>query len=368
MGIRSNLIIAAWIFLVAVPPVWAETIRVGWSGPLSGNSAVLGIDSVQAARMAIDEVNEQNASNGPQFELLVEDDKYDTAQALMAYSKLVSGGATALIASTYGGVFASANNAVRDNVIVINPLDCNNDIARLPENTFCIATESESIGRIISKDITDNNQQPMAVLYDEKNPFMVLVQDVLRKEQRHAVPAQFFAVEQSSADFRSILTKLRHNRARSIVFLGHDPMGQAMRETRALGLDAQFYTVGTITSPGFQKLAGSSAEGAKVAYWEAPRGPDYNDFLTRFIARVGRPPILELATVPTYDSMKLVLAALSHCRAEAADARAACVRRDLLAVQNYRGLSGSISMDSDGAVRSIRERLYLFHAGKLSPQ
>ena len=125
-------------------------IRIGWSGPLTGNSAVLGIDSVEAVRIAIDKVNAQGGIKGRTIELIVEDDQYDTAKAVSAYSNLVNRGAVVIIASTYGGVMATGQKAVKDKVIVINPLDSNNDLAALPENTFSIATESESIGRIIA--------------------------------------------------------------------------------------------------------------------------------------------------------------------------------------------------------------------------
>ena len=48
----------------------------------------------------------------------------------------------------------------------------------------------------------------------------------------------------TATDFRGRLLTLKR-RAQALVFLGHDQMGQAMRA--ALGILAQFYTVGTIT-------------------------------------------------------------------------------------------------------------------------
>ena len=159
-----------------------EPIRIGWCGPLSGNSAVLGIDSVQAARIAIEEANASGGINGRKIELVVEDDQYDTVKALSAYNKLVNqDGVAAVLMSTYGAVFSTAERALADGVLVINPLDCNNDIAALAQNTFCIATESESIGRIIAEDIGWRGLKSVGIIFDQSNPFMVLVNKALGK-------------------------------------------------------------------------------------------------------------------------------------------------------------------------------------------
>ena len=342
----------------------ADPIKIGWSGPLTGNSAVLGVDSLQAARLAVDQANASGGIDGQPVELAVEDDQYDTAKAVSSYGRLVSQGVAAIVASTYGGVFATDRRALRDGVIVIDPLDCNNDIAALGENTFCIATESESIGRILAREIRVRAQVPAAVIYDEKNPFMTLVQEVIRAELPGRSSDLFLPIDQGSADFRSVLTKLRAADPQALVLLGHDPMGQAMREARGLGLTAQFYTLGTITSPGYQKLAGHAAEGALVAYWSAPSGKLRDGFIKSFEQRAGRPPILELAAVPTYDVMTILIQALKHCAGRRTSG-AECLRNELLGLKGFAAVSGELTMDADGAVRSIQESIYEFRSERL---
>lgn len=352
-----------FVALLCLPDqIFAQPIRIGWIGPLTGNSAVLGIDSVEAARMVVEDQNSRGGIGGRPLELIAEDDQYDTAKSVSAYSKLVGQGAAAILISTYGGVFALADSAMRDHVLLIDPLDCNDKIAALSENTFCLATESESIGRIIADDLGRQQISSVAVLYDERNPFMTLVEQVIAAR----IPgAMSFESGAAGSDLRSILTKLRSRQPKAMVFLGHDPMGAAMRDARALGLGADFYTLGTITSPGYQQLAGDAANGARVAYWEAPRGPRLEQFLTRFSARVKRPPILELATVPTFDAAGVVVSALGSCAAKP-QPWDGCLREQLLALKGYPGLSGELSMDRDGAVRSIREAIFEFQHGKLT--
>lgn len=353
---------------LAVFPALADSIKIGWTGPLTGNSAVLGVDSLPAVQIAVDEVNTKGGIQGRKVELLAEDDQYDTAKAVSAYSKLAAQGVVAIITSTYGAVFATAQRAVHDDIVIIDPLDCNNDIAALPENTFCLATESESVGRAIFQDISNKKLQAVLVIYDEKNPFMVLVQEVLSGALDPEVKPRFVGIDQDRADFKTVLASAKAKELAAIVFLGHDPMGQAMREARALGIKAQFYTVGTITSPGFQKLAGEAAKGALVAYWQAPPSAALERFLERFKAKTGRQPALELASIPSYDAAAVLLAAMQKSPLVNGRLPVGALKRHLYAMTDYQGLSGTITVDSDGAVRTIQETIYRFEAGRLTKQ
>jgi len=140
-------------------------------------------------------------------------------------------------------------------------------------------------------------------------------------------------------------------------------MGSAMHRARSLGLKAQFYTLGTITSPGFQALAGQAAEGTLVAYWEAPKSEAYGRFLKEFIKRKGRAPLLELATVPSYDAAAMIIQLLANTSSSSPSGRS--LRDALYKVKNFSGASGTLTMDEDGAVRSIKETIFEFRRGKL---
>jgi branched-chain amino acid transport system substrate-binding protein len=346
-------------------------VKIGWIGPLTGNSAVLGIDSIKAVEIAAAERNLAGGINGKKIRIIFEDDQYDTTKALSAYNKLVSQGVVAILMSTYGGVFAVNDRVTKDDVIVINPLDCNNDIAALSQNIFCIATESESIGRVIAEHIHDNQYYPVGVIYDERNPFMVLVANVIKEDfsKNEKIELISSGIDQNAVtDFRSLLLKFRVNQTKALILLGHDPMGQAMREARNIGLKSKFYTVGTITSPGYQQLAGPAAEGTYVAFWEAAKSARLDKFLAAFNKEAGRPPILQLATIPSYDSAHILFTALEGAVTSANKIEVARVKDNLLSLRDYHGLSGTLTMDPDGAVRSIKETIYQFVDSELVAQ
>lgn len=64
-------------------------IKIGWIGPLTGNAAALGVDSSAAVQLAVDQINRQGGIDGEKIQLFIEDDQYESAKTVRAYSKLV---------------------------------------------------------------------------------------------------------------------------------------------------------------------------------------------------------------------------------------------------------------------------------------
>jgi branched-chain amino acid transport system substrate-binding protein len=75
------------IFLAAHPSAAAETIRIGYLGPLTGIFAQAGKDMLDGLRLALEQVNYQ--AGGRKIELLEEDTEGNSATAIAKYRKLV---------------------------------------------------------------------------------------------------------------------------------------------------------------------------------------------------------------------------------------------------------------------------------------
>lgn len=341
-----------------------EVIKIGYIGPLSGPSAVLGMDAIKAIEIAANEINARGGVDGVLLQIIAEDDQYIPAKTLTAYEKLVKvDGADILLVSTYGGVFAIADRAQEDGVIVIDPLDCNDELAALNENVFCLATETESIGHALADYLLKSGKKKAGLLYSTKDNFMSLVADAFKE---HFTKAGGMTSEESfvytDTDFKTQLLKLNGMKPDAIVFLGHDETGIAMKQARDLGITALFMATGTVTSPGLQQASQGAAEGTVFAYWEPATGnATSNEFESKFISLVGRPPILPLTTHPAYDAMLMLKEALSGTEGDAE-----AIKQQLYAIRNIQGTTGEITMDSDGAVR-IKENAFRLEGGKPVP-
>ncbi len=94
-------------------------LKLGASGPITGNAAVYGLAVQHAAEIAIEEVN---AMGGTQLEFNFQDDQADTEKAVAAYNALMDWGMQISLATvTSGSGQAVAPNYAQDNIFGITP-------------------------------------------------------------------------------------------------------------------------------------------------------------------------------------------------------------------------------------------------------
>lgn len=323
-------------------------IKIGWIGPLSGASAVLGMDSAEAARIAVEEINAAGGIDGRMLALIIEDDQYDTGKALTAYNKLVgSDDVKVILLNTYSAVFALADRAEQDGVLLLDPLDCNNDITSQNDKVVCLATDSESIGMVIVASAEKRGSKKLGILSFSSDRFMPLVRDVIVREFRGASLKEDYVA--GTSDFKTVLQKFQGQNIDGLVLLGYDETGLAMKQARELGIDVPFYTTGTVTSPPLQQAAAGATDGTVFAFWDAESSEMKRRFDEKFVTAKGRPPILALASYPSYDAVFAIANALRQ--GESLD------KEGLSASGAFEGISGTVAFDVDGGYR-IQEHAY----------
>ena len=344
-----------------------QPIKIGWIGPLTGNAAVLGVDSLAVAEMVFSRVNNQGGVAGRKIELIAEDDEYKTPKSVSAYQKLVhQDNVKAIIVVTYGGLFALADRAERDNVLLIDPLDCDEEIAKLPRNTLCISKRTEDLGYRHAEYAVAIGDKRVGVIYFDGDPFMGTVArstiDRLNELGAKVVLKEPYLDDRG--DFRSILTQAKRKNVEALFFYGYDQMGLAMKQARQLGLKAKFYALNVVSSPGFKDLAGEALEGTLVSRWTAPRNAEFDTFMKDFSNKKGRPPFLEISTIPTYDIANVILKGLKRgYELQKPENLVSIMRDEFYSLNEYKGLSGNITMDKDGITRNFPVRIHVFEKG-----
>ena len=339
-----------------------ETIKIGWIGPLSGSAAVLGMDGMPAAQLAVDEINSQGGINGTKLSLIVEDDQYSSPRTVSAYNKLVKlQGVKILMVVTYSGLFAIAPLAEKDGVILIDPLDCDENIGALPMNTFCSAKTTEDLGYAMADEILRENRFPLGVIYFDGDAFMGTVNKALMaRVKEHGDKAIVTTTyDNSTADFKPLLLKLKAANPAALALLGYDQLGTALKQARELGIDAQVYALTTLISEAGRKLAGDSSEGARVVAWFAPPSSRLEAFRESLTKRLGRKLLPDVFVTPAYDITYLLASLLKkggyNTAQRAVDA--AKLRELLYGTRDFVGVSGKFSIDEKGMARGFSQVL-----------
>lgn len=362
-----SLAAAVALVLLSMSTAYAEArLKIGWIGPLTGPAAVLGVDSVPAARIAIDMLG------GQDVELLVEDDQYSTPLAVTAYQRLVhEKGVRVIITLTYGALFALAETAERDGVLLLDPLDCDEHIAALPNSVICISKPTETLARANAETALKAGDLPAGIIYFHGDPFMGIAAEAT--EARLEEAGQHFAFKQGygndTVDFRALLLRAQAAKVKSLFLYGYDNLAIAMKQARQAGFKGRFYAFATVNSPTFRTVAGKALEGTRAPLWRAPRTAAFQQFIAAFEKKVGRAPEFEISTIPTFDIVTLLVSAL---RPSAPDGKPEVENIDalkefFLSLKDYQGLSGNITVDRDGVTRSFPAAMYEFRSGEFVP-
>ena len=264
--------------------------------------------------------------------------------------------------STYGALFALGTRPERDNLVIVDTLDCNDDLVRTSKMHTCVATRTESIGEGILRSIARHGGGTTGLLYEEEAWFNFIV-GTLRKGLKGELVEATAPVQ--AGDYKGELLKLKAKNIKQLIFLGNDSMGRAMAQARALGIGAQYYSIAGVMSPGFQSLAGDTLNGTIVSNWLVPENEQYKKFADEFLKLHKQPVQLGSFAGPTADAARLVFGALKDISAGGKPLSAQLLRDELSSRKAFEGISGTIKMDADGAVRTILETTFRYGDGKL---
>ena len=98
----------------------ADTIKIGWLGPLTGGVAQYGEAVKSGVDLYIEQLNAAGGINGKQVELVAYDEEGDAAKAIAGYSSLMDAGVVAIVGSvTTAPTIAVVSEAFYDNTPMI---------------------------------------------------------------------------------------------------------------------------------------------------------------------------------------------------------------------------------------------------------
>lgn len=92
----------------APPGLGATTVKIGILAPLTGPFAAWGTQYLEAARLAVEEINAAGGVHGARVELVVADDRNDAREAVAAFQKLVDVDKVVAVAGLINSALISA--------------------------------------------------------------------------------------------------------------------------------------------------------------------------------------------------------------------------------------------------------------------
>ena len=292
-----------------------DAFKIGSSGPLTGGAAIYGTSVMNAARIAIDEIN---AEGGIQFEFQAQDDEADSGdKAINAYNTLLDWGMQVMIGTvTSGSGITVSAQAAEDRMFMLTPSGSSVDMIDGKDNVFQVCFTDPNQG-IASADYMKENypEAKVAVIYRNDDAYSQGIRDTFVKEAEAnglAVVYEGTFTADTATDFSVQLTDAQAAAA-DMLFLPiyYQPASVILSQANQMGYAPTYFGVdgmdGILTLDNFDI---SLAEGVLLL---TPFSADAEDdrtqaFVTEYQARYGEVP--NQFAADGYDAVYIVKAAL----------------------------------------------------------
>jgi len=197
-------------------------LKIGGIGPATGGAAVYGLAVMNAANLAVDEINAAGGINGMQVEFQFEDDEHDAEKSVNAYNTLKDWGMQMLMGTvTSTPCTAVVAKSAEDNMFQLTPSgSAVESIA--PANAFRVCFSDPNQGAASAQYIGENKiATKVAVIYDSSDVYSSGIYETFAAEAKNQgieiVSAEAFTAD-SKTDFSVQLQKANESGA-ELVFL-----------------------------------------------------------------------------------------------------------------------------------------------------
>jgi len=197
-------------------------LKIGGIGPITGGAAVYGMAVMNAANLAVDEINAAGGINGMQVEFQFEDDEHDAEKSVNAYNTLKDWGMQMLMGTvTSTPCTAVVAKSAEDNMFHLTPSGSAVESIAQP-NAFRVCFSDPNQGAASAQYIGENGiATKVAVIYDSSDVYSTGIYEKFSAEAANQgieiVAAEAFTAD-SKTDFSVQLQKAKEAAA-ELVFL-----------------------------------------------------------------------------------------------------------------------------------------------------
>jgi len=312
--------------------VQSESIKVGWISPLTGPAAVYGVPALNAAKLAVEDVNAKGGINGRQLELIVEDGKCDGAASTTAATKLVDVDGVKYILGGHCSTESMSIVPVTESRHVFllagtTGTDKFTNAGKLAFRTFPTARQvfsplADRAARDGTKTVAILNEQkdwPQSAAKAFSEQFIANGGTVLDQET--------FAP--GTTDFRTQLLKMKelHPDALMISCQGPDTAAQIIQQLKEIGLDGkQIYGDAIVVSQAtYEKTKGIFPESA-LATAPYPKNEVLSkQVLEAYTQKFGKIGVHDFYITENYDAVHILADLIGKCGDDVE-----CARTELL--------------------------------------
>ncbi len=320
------------------------TVKIGFLGDLTGDTAIYGQNTLDGMKMAADKINADGGILGKDVEIVVEDHRYDKAEAANIVQKFVSQDKVVAIVGdpTTGITKATAPISNQNKVVQISAGATGTGVVEIGPYVFR-NTLLDSIGgpATINYVINDLGMKKVALVTAVNNDFSVSLSEIFKQailDNGGEVVIEE-SVKDGDTDFSGQVSNIKGTDPDVIIYSGYyTEGGLIMKEIRKQGMEDVIMVGGDgLQGDTFWELGGTAVEGSISYAGFSPEDPtdEIAAFIKEYSAQSGSEP--DLFVAQGYDAVMILGDAMK--KAESIDPE---VFRDTLAkTKEFPGVSGT---------------------------
>ena len=345
----STLYVGAAVAALSINAFAADPIKIGMMAESTGPNAEAGINQMNGAKMALEEINKAGGVLGRQLELRIEDNQSTNPGSVLAMSKLTSGtDLTALI----GSVRSTQIQAVSPTVLkvglpmVIGGTDYGLTHANNPWIFRARPNDGYSAKVIADYGVNTLKLKKWAIVHSTDsfgNGGKNILTESLKGMGITPVTVQGFT--SNSQDFTPIVLAIKQSGADVIssYIASATDVGIFAKQLRQLGVTAAWVGSPSMATDTALKLAGDALYGTySISDFAIESSAEAKAYAKSYREKYNLEP--DLFSSWSYDAVKLLATAIKSANSTKPDD----IKKALHAIKGYKGAEGTYSFDKNG--------------------
>ena len=326
----------------------AEEIRIGFTPPVTGNSAAEGALQIKAIKLALNEINAAGGVNGKKIDLRIVDNQSSNPGALAALQKAVEQEkALALIGFVKSTQVFAASDAIKNYgaPTFIGATNANLTKQGNPWLFRVRPDDSIAAGAMVKYIKEDTKFTKVGILHDT-DAFGTggadLVEQYCKESGLSVVKREKFTTKEK--DFTAHLLSLKNAGAEVMIVYATNPEDAAMIQRQYRQLGSPFKYLGSPSSQ--MKDCLNLSRDAADGLWAVPDFvPGQSEVNQRYAEAYKKEYNEDYDTTSawTYDGLKILANAIKKAGEDRAK-----IREAILATQGYKGVLGTFSFTPNG--------------------
>ncbi len=325
----------------------SDTIKIGFLGALTGDVAMFGKPTLEAMKIAADDLNASGGILGKKIEIIEADNRGDKQEGASVTQKLISrDNVIAIIGDPTTGITKVAAPIAQKAQIVL--LSAGSTGPGVVENGDFIfrntLLDSVAIPACIDYFANGLKYKKVAVITSDNNDYSVgftqTFRDAAKGKGIEIVADE--KIKDGDKDFSGQVTNIKAKNPDVIFFSGYYTEGALiMKEARKQGVKANMFGGDGLFSPEFIKLGGSATEGSMLALGFSPeQAPPVTAKFIESYKKKYSGQIPGLYAAQGYDGVMMIADAIK--RSNSTDPKV--FKTALAQTKNFQGVSGTVTI------------------------